>query len=205
MINIVLIAPPASGKGTQSELISSKYNLPHISTGNLIREIEDEDILNKINSGQLLSDELVLSLLEKKLKKCNNGFILDGFPRNIKQVEMYFSLMAKLNYPVGKFIYLDVSKEVAVKRITGRKFCPMCQTVYNDEFYVSDLCVKDHTLLERRLDDSYDVFNKRFEVYMDETLPVIDYLKDKNLIYFVDSQNDKEVVFSEIEKIIDEV
>ncbi len=207
MLNIVLIAPPASGKGTQGELISKKYKLPHISTGNLIREINDEKINEIIKTGQLLSDDMVLSLLEKRivLPDCENGFILDGFPRNMKQLEMYLSLLNKLKIPYGKFISLNIEKEVAIKRVMGRKVCPQCNAVYNDEFYKNNICENCQSELLHREDDSFKTILSRFEIYENETVPVIKFLQEKNLLFTVSSHKDKEVVFESISKIIEEV
>ena len=131
MKDIILIAPPAAGKGTQAKLLSSKYQIPHISTGDLLRAATGElgDIVKKtMESGALVSDDLVLKLLEERITKedCQNGYILDGFPRNVSQAESYMKLLEKLNKPLGDVIYLDASKEVTQKRIVGRLSCPTC-------------------------------------------------------------------------------
>ena len=125
MQDIILIAPPAAGKGTQAKLLSSKYQIPHISTGDLLRAATGElgDIVKKtMESGALVSDDLVLKLLEERITKedCQNGYILDGFPRNVSQAEIYMKLLEKLNKPLGYVIYLDASKEITQKRIVGR-------------------------------------------------------------------------------------
>ena len=156
MQDIILIAPPAAGKGTQAKLLSAKYHIPHISTGDLLRKaVNDQTELGNMvketmESGQLVSDDIVLQLLEKRITEadCQNGYILDGFPRTVNQAQSYLQLLAKLNRPLGDIIYLDASKEVIKTRIIGRLSCPACGAVYNDlvednkpkKFGTCDLC-----------------------------------------------------------------
>ena len=116
MRSIILIAPPAAGKGTQSKLLTEKYQIPHISTGDLLRNISKENselgilVKSMMESGKLVDDEIVLQLLEKRITEsdCQNGYILDGFPRNVKQANNYMSLLHKLGKPLGDVIYLSL-------------------------------------------------------------------------------------------------
>ena len=212
MQDIILIAPPAAGKGTQAKLLSSKYQIPHISTGDLLRAATGElgDIVKKImESGALVSDDLVLKLLEERITKedCQNGYILDGFPRNVSQAESYMKLLEKLNKPLGDVIYLDASKEVTQKRIVGRLVCPTCGAVYNDQiddnkpkkFGTCDIC---NGPLTKRSDDNLETFEKRYQTYMNETYPLLDYFRSKGKLFTVGSGISKERTLSEIEKII---
>ncbi len=212
MQDIILIAPPAAGKGTQAKLLSSKYQIPHISTGDLLRAATGElgDIVKKtMESGALVSDDLVLKLLEERISKedCQNGYILDGFPRNVSQAESYMKLLEKLNRPLGYVIYLDASKEVTQKRIVGRLSCPTCGAVYNDQiddnkpkkFGTCDIC---NGPLTKRSDDNLETFEKRYQTYMNETYPLLDYFKSKGKLFTVGSGISKERTLSEIEKII---
>lgn len=212
MQDIILIAPPAAGKGTQAKLLSSKYQIPHISTGDLLRAATGElgDIVKKtMESGALVSDDLVLKLLEERISKedCQNGVILDGFPRNVSQAESYMKLLEKLNRPLGYVIYLDVSKEVTQKRIVGRLTCPTCGAVYNDQiddnkpkkFGTCDIC---NGPLTKRSDDNLETFEKRYQTYMNETYPLLDYFRSKGKLFTVGSGISKERTLSEIEKII---
>ena len=212
MQDIILIAPPAAGKGTQAKLLSSKYQIPHISTGDLLRAATGElgDIVKKtMESGALVSDDLVLKLLEERISKedCRNGIILDGFPRNVSQAESYMKLLEKLNRPLGYVIYLDASKEVTQKRIVGRLSCPTCGAVYNDQiddnkpkkFGTCDIC---NGPLTKRSDDNLETFEKRYQTYMNETYPLLDYFKSKGKLFTVGSGISKERTLSEIEKII---
>ena len=212
MRDIILIAPPAAGKGTQAKLLSSKYQIPHISTGDLLRAATGElgDIVKKtMESGALVSDDLVLKLLEERISKedCQNGIILDGFPRNVSQAESYMKLLEKLNRPLGYVIYLDASKEVTQKRIVGRLTCPTCGAVYNDQiddnkpkkFGTCDIC---NGPLTKRSDDNLETFEKRYQTYMTETYPLLDYFRSKGKLFTVGSGISKERTLSEIEKII---
>ena len=212
MQDIILIAPPAAGKGTQAKLLSSKYQIPHISTGDLLRAATGElgDMVKKtMESGALVSDDLVLKLLEERITKedCQNGYILDGFPRNVSQAESYMKLLEKLNKPLGDVIYLDASKEVTQKRIVGRLSCPTCGAVYNDQiddnkpkrFGTCDIC---NGPLTKRSDDNLETFEKRYQTYMNETYPLLDYFRSKGKLFTVGSGISKERTLSEIEKII---
>ena len=212
MQDIILIAPPAAGKGTQAKLLSSKYQIPHISTGDLLRAATGElgDIVKKtMESGALVSDDLVLKLLEERISKedCQNGIILDGFPRNVSQAESYMKLLEKLNRPLGDVIYLDASKEVTQKRIVGRLTCPTCGAVYNDQiddnkpkkFGTCDIC---NGPLAKRSDDNLETFEKRYQTYMNETYPLLDYFRSKGKLFTVGSGISKERTLNEIEKII---
>ena len=212
MRDIILIAPPAAGKGTQAKLLSSKYQIPHISTGDLLRAASGElgDIVkHTMESGALVSDDLVLKLLEERITKedCQNGYILDGFPRNISQAESYMKLLEKLNKPLGDVIYLDASKEVTQKRIVGRLSCPTCGAVYNDQIDESKpkkfgTCDKCNGPLSKRSDDNLETFEKRYQTYMNETYPLLNYFKSKGKLFTVGSGISKERTLNEIEKII---
>ncbi len=212
MRDIILIAPPAAGKGTQAKLLSSKYQIPHISTGDLLRAATGElgDIVKKtMESGSLVSDDLVLKLLEERITKedCQNGYILDGFPRNVSQAESYMKLLEKLNKPLGDVIYLDASKEVTQKRIVGRLTCPTCGAVYNDQIDESKpkkfgTCDKCNGPLSKRSDDNLETFEKRYQTFMNETYPLLNYFKNKGKLFTVGSGISKERTLNEIEKII---
>lgn len=212
MQDIILIAPPAAGKGTQAKLLSSKYQIPHISTGDLLRAATGElgDIVKKtMESGALVSDDLVLKLLEERITKedCQNGYILDGFPRNVSQAESYMKLLEKLNKPLGYVIYLDASKEITQKRIVGRLTCPTCGAVYNDQIDESKpkrfgTCDKCNGPLSKRSDDNLETFEKRYQTFMNETYPLVNYFKSKGKLFTIGSGISKDRTLIEIEKII---
>lgn len=215
MRNIILLAPPAAGKGTQAKMLSEKYHLPHISTGDLLRSVSKEEsemgtlIRQKMESGQLVTDDIVLELLKNRIQQpdCQNGYILDGFPRNITQADAYLEMLKALNKEVGDVIYLNLPKETARKRIVGRLSCPSCGAVYNDQFEDSKpkkfgTCDKCNGALSKRADDNDATFNERFSVYEKETYPLVNYFASKGLLYTVGSGISKERTFDEIEKII---
>lgn len=208
-MNITFIAPPAAGKGTQALKVSKKYGIPHISTGDLLRNINDNDLKAKLSEGKFISDDIVCNLLKERLLKsdCDNGYILDGFPRNLKQAKMYESLLESLNKDKGIVLILDLDKEEAAKRIIGRKTCPKCGAVFNDLFEstkskVEGICDNCGGKLVSRDDDNMETFEKRYQAYLEETYPLIKYYEDKGLAYHVQSMDSTLDTFSQIEKII---
>ena len=207
-MNLILIAPPAAGKGTQSEFICNHYNLNHLSTGDLLREVASKDdpksleIKELMNSGMLISDDIILDLIENKIKE-NEGFVFDGFPRTLNQAVSFDKLLEKLNKKIDKVIYLTVDKEVASARISGRYVCPSCGSVYNfkpDEEVT--LCKCGEALIKRK-DDNVETFEKRYDVYMNETFPIIDFYREKGLISEVDSSKTPTEVFDDIKAVLD--
>lgn len=215
MRSIILIAPPAAGKGTQSKLLTEKYQIPHISTGDLLRHIVEENselgnmVKNLIDNGQFVDDNIMLQLIEKRITQpdCNNGYILDGFPRNVHQADSYLELLQKLGKPLGDVIYLDLPKETARKRIVGRLSCTDCGAIYNDQFEDSKplhfgTCDKCGGALNRRNDDNDATFEKRFQTFEEQTKPLLDYFRTKGNLFTVGSGISKERTFREIEKII---
>lgn len=215
MKSIILIAPPSAGKGTISKILSEKYHLPHISTGDLLRnavEIDDEQgnyIRQQMNLGKLVSDDIIINLIEKRIinEDCSNGYILDGFPRNLKQAKTYDEILNKLNKSLGITILLDISCNEAKKRILGRVSCSNCGAVYNIYstetrpriFGICDKCGSD---LSRREDDTEEIFEERFSTYLKETKPVIEYYSNKGILHIVDSSLELNKVLEQIERIL---
>lgn len=211
-MNIIFIAPPAAGKGTQAEMLRDEYNMYHLSTGDLLREISSSNtelgikIKELIDNGKLIDDELMIKLLKEKLSTVkSNGVIFDGFPRTIRQAEMLNELLESLNEKIDHVIYLEVDKEVALKRATGRVTCPSCGNIYNVYFdnIIDNKCSNCGTLLTKRMDDTEEKFNNRFDTYISNTKPVIDYYKELNLLHTVSSIGNKLDIFNEIKSIID--
>lgn len=217
MKSIILIAPPAAGKGTQSNLIKTKYKIPHISTGDLLRSIiaSGSDIGKEIsllvNEGKLISDELIIEILKERLENsdCINGYILDGFPRNINQAIKYDEMLRKLNIPIGVVIYLSIDKNIAKQRILGRMTCPKCGSIYNcftqSSPKTEGICNSCNIQLTKRSDDNENTFNKRYDTYINETQPLIDYYKRQGVLFEIDSSSDKEIVFSEIQNLLEKI
>ncbi len=213
MMNIIFIAPPAAGKGTQSEILKEKYNLEHISTGDLLREVASsgselgnqiQDIMNK---GELVSDELMVELLKSKIESLvdTKGIIFDGFPRTIKQAEMLDNLLKSLNQSIDYVLCLEIEKEMAMRRALGRVTCPECNSIYNlytSTFKKDNHCNKCGSMLEKRQDDTEEKFINRFDTYLEKTKPLIEYYNNKNLLYNIKCCEEKEDTFKQIEAII---
>lgn len=215
MKNIMLIAPPAAGKGTQAKLITEKYHIPHISTGNILRDIAKEDsevgqyVFETVASGKLVKDEITYKLVEERLNQndCKNGFIIDGFPRNIDQAIEYDKILERLGYSIGKVILININKQSLEKRITGRRICEDCNSVFNinnpeTSPQIESICDNCGGRLYQRNDDNIEAFLTRYEMYLEKTDPIIEHYKKMNVLYEVDGENPVENVFEQIEKII---
>ncbi len=212
MRSIILIAPPAAGKGTQSDMLVDKYGFAHISTGDMLREVAkvDETIKLKLENGEFISDDIVFGLLRNRLLSddCKKGFILDGFPRNVNQAVEYEQLIKELNIDSNIVIFLDVNKDIACKRIGGRISCPKCHRVYNEMISesmpkISGICDDCGVSLIKRSDDNVSTFGKRYDEYLKNTSPLISFYEEKGILHRVDSSMDKVCVFKVIEDIID--
>ena len=215
MKNIMFIAPPAAGKGTQAELVVEKYNIPHISTGDILREISKEDseignyVKETLASGKLVKDEITYQLIEDRLSKddCKNGFIIDGFPRNLDQAYEYDKILEKLGYEVGNVILINIDKKTLEKRITGRRLCEKCNAIYNinDEKSspkVESVCDECGGKLYQRTDDNLEAFETRYAMYQEKTEPIIDHYRKQNVLKEVDGNDTVENIFNKIDEII---
>ena len=215
MKNIMFIAPPAAGKGTQAELIVEKYHLPHISTGDILREISKEDseigeyVRETVASGQLVKDEIIYQLIEQRLKKedCQNGYIIDGFPRNLEQACEYDKIIERLGYDIGNVILIDIDKATLEQRITGRRICANCNAIYNindknNTPKVESVCDQCGGKLYQRSDDNLESFQTRYKTYQEKTEPIIEHYKEKGVLKTVNGNETVENIFKESEKII---
>lgn len=215
MESIILIAPPAAGKGTQSALLCAKYNLAHISTGDLLRaEVSKKSKLGNelakiMATGGLVSDDIIVELLRNRLKEedCKKGYILDGFPRTLAQAKSYQNMLKEEGKELGKVIVIDVPKEMLKKRIVGRVSCPNCGEVYNELIKEAmpkevNTCDKCHGTLTKRSDDNAESFETRYQTYLDMTAPLINYYKDLNILATVDGSISKTDTFNQIEKVL---
>lgn len=216
MKNIILLAPPAAGKGTLSEMLVEKYGYVHISTGDLLRE----EIKNKtsigiqaevlMKEGKFVSDEVIVKLISNRITKsdCENGYILDGFPRTLNQAYKYDNLLSELNKDLGVVIYIAIDKDMAMKRACSRITCPNCGRIYNkysDEMKpkIENTCDDCNVLLVQRADDSEETFIKRFDEYVNKTMPLYDYYKNKGALKVINASESKYETFNEAIKIID--
>lgn len=217
MKNIIFIAPPAAGKGTQSKLISTEYDIPHISTGDLLRdEIKSGSSLGKelqaeIDKGGLVNDNIIVNLLRNRINRvdCNNGYILDGYPRNITQAIIYKDLLAELKKDIGIVIFLDVDKELSFLRTKSRLICSSCGASYNKTVKelapkLEGICDKCGHTLRARTDDNESTFLNRFDTYLKETNPLIEYYRNLGILKVIKIQeNDSaQEIFNKIKTLI---
>jgi len=184
-MRIVLLGAPGSGKGTQAKLLAEKYKIPHISTGDILRAAASSGTeLGKkakavMDAGQLVSDDIALGLIQERLSRpdAKNGFILDGFPRNIPQAQALDAMLARLGRPLQLAAFVDVDKDVLMKRITGRRTCSnaSCGATYNIYFSPSKTggkCDKCGSTLQHRSDDNEATVRNRLQVYEQQTAPL---------------------------------
>ena len=190
---VVLLGAPGAGKGTQAKMLIDRFKIPQISTGDILRKaVADGTPLGKeakviMDSGGLVSDKIVLGLVEERLKQpdCKNGFILDGFPRNTVQAEALDKILAGAGMPLTVALNIDVDLNDLLKRLTGRRTCKSCQQMYNIYFSPSKkegLCDKCGGELFQRDDDKEATIKKRLDVYQQQTAPLIDYYSKKNIM-----------------------
>lgn len=211
MINVILLAPPASGKGTQANLLKEKVNLVHLSTGDLLRNAvkKNDEFGKKLNeimsSGSLVSDDIVMELLNKNIleNKDGNGFIFDGFPRTVNQAEKLDNLLSGLDMKLNYVFLLDVDYDILVKRITGRLTCSNCgkiYNIYNEDMSpsVENICDVCSSNLTKRADDNEESFKIRYQEYLDKTYPLIEYYKNKGNLIEIDSSGNIDDIFKEI-------
>ena len=196
-------------------MVVEKYGIPHISTGDILRDISKEDseigkyVYETLANGELVKDEITYQLIEDRLGKddCKNGYIIDGFPRNIAQAHEYDKILKNLNYEVGNVIFINVDKKTLEKRITGRRICENCKTIYNinDEKSspkVESVCDNCGGKLYQRSDDNLEAFETRYNMYVEKTEPIIDYYRKQNVLTEIDGDDTVENIFARIEEII---
>lgn len=216
MKNIIFIAPPAAGKGTQAKLVSTEYNIPHISTGDLLREEINQgseignSIKKDIETGNLVSDEVITTLLKNRITKsdCSNGYILDGYPRNLLQAKSYNDLIKELGIDNPVVFFFDIDRETALKRTVSRIICPNCGSSFNLMIEglkpkKENICDRCNSKLQTRTDDTEEVFIHRFDTYLKSTKDLIEYYENKGLLHKIDVSNkDVETIFEEVKEIL---
>jgi adenylate kinase len=194
-MNLVIMGYPGAGKGTQAKAISKNFDILHISTGDILRsEIKKESKLGKkavkfVESGKLVPDEIIVEMIKKILgnNRTKDGFILDGFPRNLKQAEMLSSVIRKLGIKVDKVINIVVNKDEALKRLSKRRTCNVCKNIFSiDGNGHEDRCPKCGGTLVKRKDDDREVIKHRLEVYEEEAGPLTDFYASKGLLVNID-------------------
>ena len=214
-MNIVIFGPPGAGKGTQSKFIVKKFNLFQLSTGELLRN----EIINKtklglnisstMNSGNLVSDNIVSDLIEKYISSnnFNDRLIFDGYPRNISQAENLNLLLKKYNKKLDLVLKLSVPIDIIKKRITGRSICSICGKIYNEYFNPAptnaNCCSSKY--LQKRTDDTLDIAISRYENYEKNIKPVTDFYKETKLLKVVNGETSIMAITKEISGLIEAV
>jgi adenylate kinase len=215
MLRLILLGPPGAGKGTQAARICQKYNIPHISTGDIFRRhikegtefgIKAQEYMNK---GELVPDDLVLEIAEARLieEDCDNGFLLDGFPRTVHQAEQLDKFLNERDLTINKVLDIDVDKEVLKTRLVGRRVCRNCGATYHvinmppEKEGVCDVCGGP---LYQRSDDTAATVENRIEVYNAQTMPLVEYYEKLGNIAHIDGSTELENVFNDIAGVLGE-
>jgi adenylate kinase len=209
MMRIVLLGAPGSGKGTQAQRLQSKYGVPQVSSGDLLRDavargtelgLQAKAVMD---AGQLVGDDIVLGLIRDRLSRpdATKGFVLDGFPRNTVQANSLGALLDELGQPLDAVLLLDVRRETLMQRLAGRRICPKCGSVYNVHTLPAGTtsCAKDGTELYQRADDKEEVIGKRLEVYEKQTRPLVEHYSKLGLLRAIAGEGDLDDVFERME------
>lgn len=210
-MNIILLGPPGAGKGTQAKKIALRYGIPHISTGDMLREAVaagtelGKKVKEIIEKGLLVPDDLMVAIVEDRLKKPDSakGFILDGFPRTVRQAESLSVILSNLGKKLDAVILIDAPEEIVVERISSRRVCPSCGKVYNLLTIKPKndmLCDDCNAGLILRDDDKPATVRERYRVYMEKTAPVINYYSETGSLITIDGSLDIDAVTEEIFK-----
>lgn len=211
-MNIILLGPPGAGKGTQAKKIADNYSLPHISTGDMLREnINNNTKLGMkaksyMDRGELVPDNLLITIIKDRLSKpdCIRGFLLDGYPRTVPQADALQMILTESNKKLDAVLNIQVDDDELIKRLSGRRMCS-CGASYhmifnppeNDE--ICDVCKGK---LYQRDDDRPDAIKNRLIVYKKQTQPLIEYYNDKGILRAIDGVKDISQIFEEIKKIL---
>lgn len=215
VMQLILLGAPGAGKGTQAKIISKRYGVPQISTGDILREaVRRETSLGikakaYMDSGKLVPDGLVIGLVEERLEAedCKRGFILDGFPRNVKQTEALEAIFQRIGCNLDAVLFFDLEEEELIKRLSGRRSCAHCQATYNIYFdppKKEGKCDNCGNILTLREDDREDVVRKRLATYREETGPLIDYYRRKERLITVKATGGIGEIAESIEALIRE-
>ena len=215
-MKLLILGPPGAGKGTQAVQISKKFDIPHISTGDIFRaNIKGNTPLGKkameyMNKGELVPDELTCDLVFDRIMQddAKKGFLLDGFPRNIFQAEKLDEVLKQRNLKLDCVINVSVENSVQIERAVGRRLCKECGATYHIKFNttkVEGICDECGGSLYQRDDDKEETIKNRIDVYNKSTKPLIDYYTKQNIIANIDGQKDIDVVFDDIVKAVESV
>ncbi len=214
MINLVFLGPPGAGKGTYAKELVKILGIPHISTGDMFREaVASGSELGKkvkeiMDRGDLVPDEIVNAIVRERLSKpdCERGFILDGYPRTVAQARALDEMLKQMGKELMWAVFFDVPEDVVVLRLTNRRICPKCGRIYNlisnppKEDNLCDVC---KVPLIQRDDDKEEVVRRRYKIYMENTVPVVDYYEEREKLKKIDGTLGVERVVKEVLKLVD--
>ncbi|MFH2011804.1 MAG: adenylate kinase [Pseudomonadota bacterium] len=213
-MNLILVGPPGSGKGTQAKMLVEKYNIPQISTGDILREaVKEGSPLGKeakscMDKGALVPNEVVIGIIEERIKKpdCKGGFILDGFPRTVAQAEALGAILDKMELKIEHLINIEIDDAELLKRLTGRRTCRKCGQGYHIVFdppKEKGFCDKCKGELYQRDDDKEDTIKSRLKVYHNQTAPVVEFYQKKNTAKAINGIGKIDEIFKRITDIIE--
>ncbi len=213
-MNILIMGPAGAGKGTMSELILKEYDIPHISTGDMLREnVRNNTELGKtaksyMEAGKLVPDDVINAMVEDRLQQpdCQKGYLLDGFPRTLVQAETFSEIAEKIGKPVECVIALEVDFEILKDRITGRRICSKCGAIYHVKGHpskVEGVCDECGGELVQRKDDTVEQLKVRMDEYEKSTKPVIDFYEARGVVKHVNAAQAKEDVFAVIQEALE--
>ena len=208
-MKLIIMGPPGAGKGTQAALIKETYNIPHISTGDMFREaIKNQTPLgveakSYIDKGLLVPDSVTIGLVKERLanKDCQEGFLLDGFPRTIPQAEALNIILEELNIKLDAVVNIDVDDSILIDRIVGRRVCPVCKAGYHVKYLqpkVAGVCDECGGQLVQRKDDTEETVKNRLEVYANQTKPLLEFYNKLGLVKSIDGIGEIDVIFNNI-------
>ncbi|SDJ70337.1 adenylate kinase [Salimicrobium halophilum] len=212
-MNLILMGLPGAGKGTQAEKIVEKYDIPHISTGDMFRSaIKEGTELGKeaksyMDEGALVPDEVTIGIVRERLSKpdCEKGFLLDGFPRTLDQAEALENLLGDLETSLDHVLHINVPQSKLVERLTGRRVCPECGATYHEQFnppQTPGKCDHDGASLIQREDDQPETVKNRLEVNLEQAQPLLDFYKGKGYLVTVEGDRDIHDVFTDIDQLL---
>lgn len=198
-MRLILLGPPGAGKGTQAAILAPKFDIPHISTGDIFRyHIKNNTVLGikakeYIDRGHLVPDELVIDLVEDRIQNndCKNGFLLDGFPRTLNQAVSFDNYLHQNNILLDAVVYIDITDDEIIKRTSGRRICHDCKTVTNIDVCHPDQLDGCHICggeLVQREDDKKEVVEERLRIFHIQTKPLIDYYDDTHVLVNIDGE-----------------
>ncbi|NLP51109.1 MULTISPECIES: adenylate kinase [Bacillaceae] len=212
-MNLVLMGLPGAGKGTQAERIVEKYNIPHISTGDMFRAAmkEETELGMKAKSfmdqGQLVPDEVTIGIVRERLEKedCKDGFLLDGFPRTVPQADALEQMLEELGRKIDYVINVNVDQSILMERLTGRRICKDCGATYHLVFNPpakDGVCDKCGGELYQRADDNEETVGNRLEVNVKQSKPLLDFYESKGYLRNINGQQAIDKVFADIEELL---